>query len=75
MDLCGIVDTVALKTSKACDRDGLVTYISPLARIFPEKFGLPNGSMHAAGDADEAFSVQSISKVFALTLALKGRRR
>jgi glutaminase len=52
----------------------LPDYIPPLARVDPRKFGiavaLQTGPVIAVGDADEAFSLQSISKVFALTLAL-----
>lgn len=74
MDLSGIVATIAQETRKAGERGTVATYIAPLARISPDKFGLAvvlaDGSMHVAGDADEPFSVQSISKVFALTLAL-----
>jgi glutaminase len=49
-------------------------YIPALAKIDPKKFGMAivtvDGSIHTIGDADEAFSIQSISKVFTLTLAL-----
>ena len=50
-------------------------YIPALACVDPDKFGmaiaLPDGTMRCSGDADEAFSVQSISKVFTLALALR----
>lgn len=49
-------------------------YIPALAKIDPKKFGMAivtvDGDIHRIGDADEAFSIQSISKVFTLTLAL-----
>lgn len=49
-------------------------YIPELAKVDPQKFGIAivtiDGAIHRAGDADEAFSIQSISKVFMLTLAL-----
>ncbi|WP_232496217.1 glutaminase [Novosphingobium kaempferiae] len=55
-------------------RGTVASYIPPLASVPVAKFGLAvvmaDGSVHAAGDAEEAFSIQSISKVFALTLAL-----
>jgi glutaminase len=42
--------------------------------VSPDRFGIAvimaDGTCHTAGDADEAFSIQSISKVFALTMAL-----
>ncbi|MBN8806048.1 MAG: glutaminase, partial [Sphingopyxis terrae] len=50
-------------------------YIPALAGVDPDRFGfalaLPDGTVHAAGDADEAFSIQSVSKVFTLALALR----
>lgn len=50
-------------------------YIPALACVDPMKFGVaiatPDGACHKAGDADEGFSVQSISKVFTLSLALE----
>lgn len=56
------------------DRGTVASYIPPLASVPIDKFGiavvLADGAVHVAGDADEAFSIQSISKVFALTLAL-----
>ena len=49
-------------------------YIPALACIDPRKFGLAfageDGVVHGVGDCDESFSIQSISKVFTLALAL-----
>jgi glutaminase len=49
-------------------------YIPALACIDPRKFGIAfadgEGRVHGTGDCDEAFSIQSISKVFTLALAL-----
>lgn len=49
-------------------------YIPELAKINPRKFSIAvetiDGSSHFVGDAEEPFSIQSISKVFGLTLAL-----
>ncbi len=57
-------------------QDGEVaTYIPALADVDPEKFSLAaiemDGTEHATDDADEPFSIQSISKVFALVLAMQ----
>ena len=53
-------------------------YIPALARIDPNKLGfalaLPDGTVHTAGDADEAFSIQSVSKVFTLASKPKSVR-
>lgn len=50
-------------------------YIPALAKIDPSKFGAAvvtvEGEIATYGDADEPFSLQSISKVFTLTLALE----
>jgi len=50
-------------------------YIPALAQVDPMRFGialaLPDGTVHAAGDADLPFSIQSVSKVFTLALALR----
>jgi len=48
-------------------------YIPALAEIDANKFGITVSSIHgesfSIGDVDEKFSIQSISKVFSLTLA------
>ena len=50
-------------------------YIPALAKVDPMRFGmalaLPDGTTHIAGDASDAFSIQSVSKVFTLALALR----
>ncbi len=50
-------------------------YIPALADVPPDKFGLAlvtiDGATYTLGAADEPFSVQSIAKVFTLTLALQ----
>lgn len=52
----------------------VASYIPALARVSPNKFGAAimavGGDVALYGDAQEAFSIQSISKVFSLTLAL-----
>jgi glutaminase len=48
-------------------------YIPELANISPDKYGVCiyclDGKMYKIGDSDEKFSIQSISKVFSLSLA------
>ncbi|KLU06379.1 Glutaminase [Rhodopirellula islandica] len=50
-------------------------YIPALATVDPMKFGLAvalgDGNVHTLGDADEYFSIQSISKVFTLSMVLR----
>jgi glutaminase len=52
----------------------VASYIPALARVDPHKFGIAvvdlEGRLTVLGDAHEPFSIQSISKVFTLTLAL-----
>lgn len=67
--------------AKACDSvrnevgiGKVASYIPALARVNPAKFGAAiitvDGETALYGDAQETFSIQSISKVFSLTLAL-----
>lgn len=70
-----ILDAVE-KQLKSEDCGGKVaSYISELARISPDKLGMHleclDGRGFHFGDANERFSIQSISKVFLLTLAIK----
>lgn len=73
-DLSAIVSDIAEDMRGQVDRGRVADYIPPLASVPASKFGLAvvthDGDVHCAGDADEPFSIQSISKVFALTLAL-----
>ena len=56
------------------DKGKVATYIPELASVDPDHFGmavaLEDGRLLTAGDADVPFSIQSVSKVFALALAL-----
>ncbi|MEO7688663.1 MAG: glutaminase [Sphingomonas sp.] len=69
-----IVADIAAEMADAADRGVVANYIPALATIDPAKFGIAvveaDGTCHMAGDAEEPFSIQSISKVFSLTLAL-----
>jgi glutaminase len=56
------------------DRGEVASYIPELARVDDKAFGLvvvdAEGNIAAGGDSEMPFSIQSISKVFTLTLAL-----
>lgn len=73
-DIARIVSDIADEMRGISERGAVASYIPPLAQVSPDKFGMAvvmaDGAVHVAGDADEAFSIQSISKVFALTQAL-----
>ncbi|MEM7643417.1 MAG: glutaminase [Pseudomonadota bacterium] len=74
MDLQAILDEIARDMARAPERGRVASYIPELACIDPGQFGiaaaLPDGRVLVAGDADVAFSIQSVSKVFTLALAL-----
>jgi glutaminase len=69
-----LIDAIVSDMRAMEDKGKVADYIPPLARISPEKFGLAvvtaDGQVLTGGDAEEPFSIQSISKVFTLTLAL-----
>jgi glutaminase len=72
--LSEVVGEIAARMVKRTDRGEVATYIPELACVHPQQFGIAvadlDGNMVAAGDSDVPFSIQSISKVFTLTLAL-----
>ncbi len=74
MDLQSILTEIAAEMAAAPDRGRVASYIPELASVDPGQFGialaLPDGQVLTAGDADVGFSVQSISKVFTLAIAL-----
>lgn len=69
-----IVNEIAEQIKAETDRGKVADYIPQLAAIDPNQFGisiaLPTGEVFSAGDAKTLFSIQSISKVFSLTVAL-----
>ncbi|CAO4133718.1 glutaminase [Methylorubrum extorquens] len=73
-DLDSIVKDIAAEMRARPDRGAVASYIRELARVDAQGFGLVvidgDGRVAAGGDADTPFSIQSISKVFTLTLAL-----
>jgi glutaminase len=73
-DLQSIADEIHAELAPDFGAGRLADYIPELARVDPRRFGLAvatlDGEVRVAGDADTAFSIQSISKVFLLTLAL-----
>lgn len=69
-----IVLEIADEMRRRTDRGEVASYIPELARVDPKAFGIAvidaDGNVAAGGDSDTPFSIQSISKVFTLTLAL-----
>src|SRR6478609_7236993 len=73
-DLQLVVNEIADEMRRRPDRGEVATYIPELARVDASQFGLcvvdADGNIALGGDAEMPFSIQSISKVFTLTLAL-----
>ncbi|WP_277254047.1 glutaminase, partial [Neptunomonas phycophila] len=69
-----ILNDIAAAMAQETERGKVADYIPQLAHVDPNQFGisvvLPDGQVFSAGDAKTAFSIQSISKVFTLTMAL-----
>jgi len=74
-DLDEAVALVAADMAVHIGRGKVADYIPALARVDPRRFGLAVATCDrraaTAGDAETPFSIQSISKVFTLTLALE----
>lgn len=72
--LAAAVAGIVAQAATATDRGKVADYIPSLGCIDPAHFGIAivtaDGTVHTGGDADAPFSIQSVSKVFALTLAL-----
>lgn len=73
-DYAKILDEVVASVAEEPTQGEVASYIPQLAKVDPEKFGLAlqcvDGRSFSAGDAAERFSLQSVAKVIALTLAL-----
>ena len=77
MDLDDLLQETRAAVAPQIGSGRVAGYIPALARVDPNKFGIAvvdlDGVVSTVGDADDAFSIQSISKVFTLTLALEKR--
>jgi glutaminase len=75
MDFRTILDQIHEEIRPLLGRGRVADYIPPLAAVSAERFGMcvrtVEGEVFATGEAQERFSVQSIAKVFALTLAMR----
>ncbi len=69
-----LLNQLVSQAKKQQDKGRVADYIPALARVENNQVGLAlmtnDGQMHSAGDAHTAFSIQSISKVFALVMAM-----
>ena len=75
IDYQAVLDWVRTKVRGQFGKGKVATYIPALARVPKAKFGMAikcvDGREASIGAADETFSIQSISKVFTLVLALR----
>lgn len=75
LDFAAILDDIAKEVEPLTHKGRVADYIPRLAEVPAERFGMAvatvDGRLFETGDAREAFSIQSISKVFTLTLAIK----
>ena len=73
-DIALVLHDIAAQMALETDRGTPAQYIPQLAHIDPNQFGisvvLADGSQFSAGHAQTGFSIQSISKVFTLAIAL-----
>ncbi len=73
-DIQELLDSIATRMAHAANRGAVANYIPELAGVDAGQFGIvvttADGSCFEAGDTRVAFSIQSVSKVFTLTLAL-----
>ena len=74
MDYQHILEDVLRRTECLASEGHQATYIPALEEVDPDQRGIClhtlEGEQYAVGDADVRFSIQSISKVFALAMAL-----
>lgn len=74
-DYAAVLEWVQERVGPDIAKGKVATYIPALARVPKSKFAMAvkcvDGREAAVGDADEAFSIQSISKVFTLVMALR----
>ncbi|MDH7445047.1 glutaminase [Aquimarina sp. 2201CG14-23] len=74
MQYQNILDTIKEEILAKTYTGKVASYIPELAKIDPNKLGMHlyciNSGHYGFGDANERFSIQSISKVFSLTLAM-----
>ena len=72
-DFQKVLNGISTAVRKVSDRGTIASYIPELSSADPGKFGMclldASGRYYSVGDADEPFSIQSISKVLALAKA------
>ncbi len=75
LDIQSVIDEIRQDVLPLTQQGKVADYIPALATVPRERFGMAvvmiDGRVFTTGQAEQAFSIQSISKVYTLTLALK----
>jgi len=75
MDYQKILEEIYNEVKPLLNEGKVADYIPALAEVNPQQFAMTltlfDGTQFSVGNADKLFSIQSISKVFSFTLALK----
>ena len=75
MDYSEVLQQIAHELAPVIGQGKVASYIPELASVSPQRFGMAvvtiGGEVHTVGDARQAFSIQSISKLFTLVMALQ----
>ncbi|MFE4198447.1 glutaminase [Paenarthrobacter sp. NPDC056912] len=74
VNIQGLLDDLVIENIAAPSEGAVADYIPGLETVDPEQFGIAvamnSGETFSAGDSSTSFSIQSISKVFTLALAM-----
>ncbi len=75
MNYQDILEQIYKEISQEKDKGVIADYIPALEEVDPNKFGIAihtvSGEDYSIGDANEFFSIQSIAKLFTLTMAIQ----
>lgn len=75
MDYQALLDRIYSELEPHRGEGRVARYIPELAKVDPGHFGIallrPSGDLFTVGDADVKFSIQSVSKVFVLSMAMQ----
>ena len=75
MNLQSILEEIHQEVQPLLPEGQVADYIPELAKVDARRFGMAvqtlDGEVFGIGEADEPFSIQSVSKLFTLTLAMK----
>ena len=75
MDYAEVLQQIAHELAPVIGQGQVASYIPELANVSPHQFGMAvvtiGGEVFTVGDARQSFSIQSISKLFTLVMALQ----